>query len=160
MSRLSFGSRRKPEHHEVSMRPTPPPGNVRLYRKKAKPVKADKIGRNWIWPAIGFLVFVEVLLLGGHAVQWARASRHFELSEMVIAGHQAIRPEDIVKLTGLKPGSNIFDARSGIHPQARGFSSVDKERARAQAPAPFPPRRHPRAQARRLARGLRDDGGG
>ncbi len=66
--------------------------------------------RNWIWPAMGFLVFVEVLLLGGHAVQWAKRSRHFALRRVVVAGHRALRPEDIVRLAALRPGSSIFDA--------------------------------------------------
>ncbi|MDE0331019.1 MAG: FtsQ-type POTRA domain-containing protein [Nitrospinae bacterium] len=88
-------------------------------RRKGK----ERAGVNWIWPAIGFLVFVEVILLGGHAVQWAKSSRHFELSKVEVMGTQTLRAEDIRKLVGIEQGTNIFDAdlaavraRVGSHP--------------------------------------------
>ncbi|OGL60515.1 MAG: hypothetical protein A3J27_06335 [Candidatus Tectomicrobia bacterium RIFCSPLOWO2_12_FULL_69_37] len=60
-------------------------------------------------PAIGLLVFVEILLLGGHAVRWARTSPRFALSEVVVEGHRALDARDIVRLTALPLGLNIFD---------------------------------------------------
>lgn len=72
--------------------------------------EGGRAGRGWIWPAMGFLVFVEALLLGGHAVQWAKRSRHFALSRVVVAGHRTLRPEEVVRLAALRPGSSIFDA--------------------------------------------------
>lgn len=63
----------------------------------------------WVRPAIGFLVFAEILLLGGHAVRWARTSPRFALSEVVLEGHRALDARDIVRLTALPLGLNIFD---------------------------------------------------
>lgn len=62
----------------------------------------------WLWPAIGILVFVEVILLGGHAVRWAMTSPRFVLGEVKIVGHKILAPELLVKSAGLAPGSNIF----------------------------------------------------
>ncbi len=93
------------EHHglrEVDIEPNAPK-SVRLQRK-------ERTGGNWLWPAIGILVFVEVLLLGGHAVQWAKSSRHFELSKVEVKGQRALRTEEIVKLMSVEPGMNLFDA--------------------------------------------------
>jgi cell division septal protein FtsQ len=63
---------------------------------------------GWIWPAIGVLVFVEVLLLGGHAVRWAMTSPRFVLGEVKIVGHRTLAPAALVESAGLAPGSNLF----------------------------------------------------
>ncbi|MEK6709624.1 MAG: FtsQ-type POTRA domain-containing protein [Nitrospinota bacterium] len=77
-------------------------------------------------PAIGFLVFVEILLLGGHAVRWARTSSRFVLRDVVLEGHRALDPRDIARQTALAPGLNIFDvdleqvrSRVAAHPWIR-----------------------------------------
>lgn len=62
----------------------------------------------WLWPAIGILVFVEVILLGGHAVRWAMTSPRFVLGEVKIVGHKILAPGLLVKSAGLAPGSNLF----------------------------------------------------
>ena len=118
MRRLSFKWRGKVNSREVFLNLAQTAEYPRLVRKSVKrdgkkSVKRNdkkRAGANWIWPAIGFLVFVEVLLLGGHAVRWAKSSSHFELREMVVTGHRALRTGDIRKLVGLEPGTNIFDA--------------------------------------------------
>jgi len=60
-------------------------------------------------PAIGFLVFVEVLLLGGHAVRWARTSPRFTLEEVLLEGHRVLDVQDLLRLAALSPGMNIFE---------------------------------------------------
>jgi len=65
--------------------------------------------RVWFCSAIGGLAFAEVLLLGGHAVRWAMTSTRFVLGEVKIAGHVRLSPEMLVKLSGLRPGKNLFD---------------------------------------------------
>ncbi len=110
MSSLSSIWRRKPKRQEVCLNLAQASSSARAAKEKIRRNKGARINGNWIRPAIGFLVFVEVLLLGGHAIRWARRSRHFELSKVVIAGHQALQPEDVVRLAALEPGSNIFDA--------------------------------------------------
>ncbi len=65
--------------------------------------------RNWLWPAIGVLVFGEVLLLGAHAVRWMMTSPRFVLGEVKVVGHQILAPKAIVQLAGLKSGKNIFE---------------------------------------------------
>ena len=62
----------------------------------------------WLWPAIGILVFAEVILLGGHAVRWAMTSPRFVLGEVKIVGHKILAPELLVKSAGLAPGVNVF----------------------------------------------------
>ncbi len=64
---------------------------------------------NWLWPAIGILVFAEVFLLGGHAVRWMITSPRFVLGEVKVVGHQILSPETLVQFAGLKPGENIFE---------------------------------------------------
>ena len=118
MRRILFRWRGKAEGREVFLnlaQTAEHPGfvrkSVRLDGKKSvKRNDKKRAGANWIWPAIGFLVFVEVLLLGGHAVRWARSSSHFELSEVVVAGNRTLRPVDIGKLVGIERGTNIFEA--------------------------------------------------
>ena len=118
MRRLSFTWRGKAEGEEVFLNLAQTAEHPRIVRKTVKRAGRKRVGRggkegagaNWIWSAIGFLVFVEVLLLGGHAVQWAKSTPHFELSEVVVTGHRTLRVEDIRKLVGLEPGANIFDA--------------------------------------------------
>lgn len=83
-----------------------PPAKPRGRARSASPRRA---GGAWVRPAIGFLVFVEILLLGGHAVRWARTSPRFALSEVVLEGHRALDARDIVRLTALPLGLNIFD---------------------------------------------------
>ncbi len=110
MSRLSFKWRRKTKNREVFLNLAQATEYAGAIREKIKGNDNERPGGNWLWPAIGFLVLVEMLLLGGHAIRWAKSSRHFELSKVVVVGHQALRPEGIIKLVGLDPGSNIFDA--------------------------------------------------
>ncbi len=120
MRRFSFKWRRKAKGREVFLnlaRTTEHPGVVRksVRRDGKKIVRRSAIAKerasaNWIWPAIGILVFVEVLLLGGHAVRWAKSTRHFELREVVVTGNRTLKPVDIRKLVGVDPGANIFDA--------------------------------------------------
>ena len=62
----------------------------------------------WLWPAIGILVFVEIILLGGHAVRWAMTSPRFVLGEVKIVGHKILAPELLVKSAGLVSGANLF----------------------------------------------------
>ena len=110
MSRSWFGARRKPKRREVFPKRARTSGGAGGVRKGVRRNGSGRSGRGWVWPAIGFLVFVEALLLGGHAVRWAKASRHFELSKVVVAGHRTLRPEDVVKLAAIRPGASIFDA--------------------------------------------------
>ncbi len=118
MRRLSFKWRGKARSREVFLNLAQTAELPRIVKKSVKRDTQKRVGRggkiiagaNWIWPAIGFLVLVEVLLLGGHAVLWAKSSRHFELSKVVVMGHQTLRAEDIEKLVGVEPGTNIFDA--------------------------------------------------
>lgn len=118
MRRFSFKWRGKVKSREVFLnlaQTAEYPGVVRksVRRDGKKSVRRNekkRAGANWVWPAIGFLVFVEVLLLGGHAVRWAKSSSHFELSEVVVTGHRTLRAGDIRKLVGVEPGTNLFDA--------------------------------------------------
>lgn len=118
MRRLSFKWRGKAKSREVFLnlaQTAEYPGVVRknVRRDGKKSVRRNdekRAGANWLWAAIGFLVFVEVLLLGGHAVRWAKSSSHFELSEVVVTGHRTLRAGDIRKLVGVEPGTNLFDA--------------------------------------------------
>ena len=118
MKRLSFRWRGKAEGREVFLnlaQTAEHPGIVRKSvkrggKKRVRRGGKERRGGNWIWPAIGFLVFVEVLLLGGHAVRWARSSSHFELSKVVVTGHRTLRTADIKKLLEIEPGTNIFEA--------------------------------------------------
>ena len=118
MRRFSFKWRGNAEGREVFLNLAQTAEHPRIVRKSVKrngkkSVRRggkERTGANWIWPAIVFLVFVEVLLLGGHAVRWAKSSRHFELREVVVTGNRTLRPGDIRKLVGVDPGANIFDA--------------------------------------------------
>jgi len=88
-------------------RPAKPLPREKRVASKKNPKAASS--RGWLWPAIGFLVFAEVLLLGGHAVRWATTSARFVLGEVKITGHVTLVPESLVKLSGLRPGTNLFD---------------------------------------------------
>ena len=118
MRRLSFKWRGKAGSREVFLnlaQTAELPRTVKKSVRRGAPKRVrregqKKAGGNWIWPAIGVLVFVEVLLLGGHAVRWAKSSRHFELSEVVVTGQQMLLAETIRKLAGVDPGTNLFDA--------------------------------------------------
>ena len=118
MKRILFRWRGKAEGREVFLnlaQTAERPGFVRKSVKRDGPKRVrrggkEKGGASWIWSAIVFLVFVEVFLLGGHAVRWARSSSHFELSEVVVAGNRTLRPVDIGKLVGIERGTNIFEA--------------------------------------------------
>jgi len=82
------------------------PSKTGLRRRSAG---ARRRGSAWVRPAIGFLVFAEILLLGGHAVRWARVSPRFALSEVVVEGHRALDAREIVRLAAVSHGRNIFD---------------------------------------------------
>ena len=88
----------------------------RVLRRRVRPTEEGSPRRagpgraGWIWPAIGVLIFVEVLLLGGHAVRWAKRTRHFAVREVVVTGHRRLPGEAVRKLAGVAPGTNIFDA--------------------------------------------------
>ena len=118
MKRFSFKWRGKAEGKEVFLNLSQTAEHPRIVRKSVKRDGRKRVGRggkgrasaNWIWPAMVFLVFVEVLLLGGHAVRWAKSSRHFELREVVVTGNRTLGPGEIRKLVGVGPGANIFDA--------------------------------------------------
>ena len=118
MRRISFRWRGKAEGEEVCLSLARTAEHPRIVRKSAKRDGKKSVrrggkerrGANWIWSAIVFLVFVEVFLLGGHAVRWARSSSHFELSKVVVAGNRTLRPVDIGKLVGIQPGTNLFEA--------------------------------------------------
>ncbi|MFC1490987.1 cell division protein FtsQ/DivIB [Nitrospinota bacterium] len=71
--------------------------------------RASGYSSAWVWPAIGILAFVEVLLLGGHAVRWAMTSPRFVMGEVKVVGHKTLDPESLVKLAGLRPGTNLFE---------------------------------------------------
>ena len=78
-------------------------------RRKTTPGKIRAVfSSDWVWPAIGILAFAEVILLGGHAVRWAMTSPRFVMDEVKIVGHKTLDPESLVKLSGLRPGTNIF----------------------------------------------------
>jgi hypothetical protein len=78
-------------------------------RGKTAPGKIRTVfSSDWVWPAIGILAFAEVILLGGHAVRWAMTSPRFVMDEVKIVGHKTLDPESLVKLSGLRPGTNIF----------------------------------------------------
>ena len=83
-------------------------GPAQKPRGSARSAGPRRAGGAWVRPAIGFLVFVEILLLGGHALRWARTSPRFALSEVVVEGHRALDARDIVRLTALPLGLNIF----------------------------------------------------
>jgi len=108
MSRSRSGARR-PRRREVFPDRARAPRGAGGARKGVRR-SGGRSGRSWVWPLIGFLAFAEALLLGGHAVLWAKASRHFELSKVVVEGHRTLRPEDVVKRAALAPGTSIFDA--------------------------------------------------
>ncbi len=118
MRRLSFKLRGKAEGREIFLNLAQTAEYPGIVRKKVERDGKKRVRRkgnestsgHWIWPAIGFLVFVEVLLLGGHAVHWARNTRHFELSKVVVLGQQTLQAEEIRKLVGIEAGMNIFDA--------------------------------------------------
>lgn len=118
MRRLSFKWRGNTKGRQVFLnlaQTAERPGIVRKSvkregKKRARRGGKENAGANWIWPAIGILVFVEVLLLGGHAVRWAKSSGHFELSGVVVMGNQTLRPDELRKLVGVEPGTNIFEA--------------------------------------------------
>lgn len=118
MRRLSFKWRGKAEGREVFLdlaQTAEHPGVVRKSvrrggKKSARRGGKERAGANWVWSAIVFLVFVEVFLLGGHAVRWARSSSHFELSKVVVTGHRTLQAADIKKLLAIEPGTNLFEA--------------------------------------------------
>lgn len=64
--------------------------------------------KSWLRSAIGILVFLEIILLGGHAVRWAVTSPRFVLREVDVVGHKRLDPKILVKLAGLTPGMNLF----------------------------------------------------
>lgn len=79
----------------------------KVYRNTAKPIRQS--GPSKVRTAIGLLVFLEVLLLGGHAVQWFTTSPRFILRKVDVVGHQSLNPNSLVKLAGLSPGTNLFE---------------------------------------------------
>ncbi len=86
-----------------------PAGRRKVSRKTArwsKPV--PRTGTHWLRSAVGILVFVELVLLGGHAVRWATTSSRFVLREVDVVGHKTLDPNSLVKLAGLTPGANLF----------------------------------------------------
>ncbi len=86
-----------------------PLGRRKVSRKTArwsKPV--PRSNPTWLRSVIGILVFVEILLLGGHAVRWATTSPRFVLREVDVVGHKTLDPKMLVKLAGLSPGANLF----------------------------------------------------
>ncbi|MEE9241442.1 MAG: FtsQ-type POTRA domain-containing protein [bacterium] len=74
--------------------------------RRSRPVRRSNT--SWLRSAIGILVFVEIVLLGGHAVRWATTIPRFVLSEVNVVGHQTLNPDSLVKLAGLSPGTNLF----------------------------------------------------
>ena len=118
MRRISFRWRGKAGGEEVCLSLVRTAEHPRIVRKSAKRDGKKSVrrggkerrGANWIWSAIVFLVFVEVFLLGGHAVRWARSSSHFELNKVVVTGHRTLRAADIKKILKIEPGTNLFEA--------------------------------------------------
>ncbi len=135
MSRLSFKWRRATKNREVILNLAQATEYAGAIREKIKRDDNERQGGNWLWPAIGFLVLVEVLLLGGHAIRWAKSSRHFELSKVVVVGHQALRPEGIIKLVALEPGSNIFNANlEAVRTRVASHPWIKRARVRMRPP--------------------------
>ncbi|MEE9275888.1 MAG: FtsQ-type POTRA domain-containing protein, partial [bacterium] len=85
--------------------------------------------------AIGFLVFVEVLLLGGHAVRWARTSPLFAMEEVVLTGYRTLAPEEIIRLSALSSGMNLFEADlEGVRGRIEAHPWVRRARVRRRLP--------------------------
>lgn len=78
-------------------------------KKKPKKTRGRGASRSWLWGAIGMLVFVEVLLLSGHAVKWVRSSRFFALQEVVVSGYRTLSPEALIRRTALAADVNLFE---------------------------------------------------
>ncbi|MDA1000474.1 MAG: FtsQ-type POTRA domain-containing protein [bacterium] len=93
--------------------------SVRLRLQAVAPVSEKKrkktagrqrgASRAWLRSAIGLLVFVEVLLLSGHAVKWVRSSRFFALGEVVVSGYRALSPEELIRRAALSADVNLFE---------------------------------------------------
>jgi hypothetical protein len=77
----------------------------KIYRI-TKPIRHSS--PNWARTAIGLLVFLEILLLAGHAIRWVTTSPRFILRTVDVVGHQLLDPNSLVKLAGLAPGTNLF----------------------------------------------------
>ena len=143
MRRLSFRWRGKAEGREVFLnlaQTAEHPGRARKSVKRGGKKRVtrggkEKRGGNWIWPAIGSLVFVEVLLLGGHAVRWAKSTPHFKLSKVVVTGHRTLRTGEIKKLLELEPGMNIFEADlAAVRERVASHPWIKRARVRMRPP--------------------------